>query len=64
MAATSAHSEEGKKLLAEMKDKGITDLDTLVRKITAQQTTRIIGGLLICNSEHFCIVVRPLPDPR
>jgi len=60
MAEAGPHSNEGKKILAELKDNGITDLDTLVRKITADKTAAAQARILICNSRHWCIVVKPL----
>lgn len=60
MAETHPHSEEGKKILGELKEKGITDLDALVRTITANKTTAARARMLFCNSQHWCIVVKPL----
>jgi len=60
MAASQPHSAEGKKILAELKEKGITDLDGLVRKITADRPAAARARMLICNSQHWCIVVKPL----
>ncbi|MFI5023874.1 MAG: hypothetical protein ACHQRJ_19760 [Alphaproteobacteria bacterium] len=60
MAETNPHSEAGKKILAELKEKGITDLDGLVRKITADKTTTAQARMLFCNSQHWCIIVKPL----
>ncbi len=60
MAETHPHTEEGKKILAELKEKGIADLDTLVRKITEDKTAAARARMLVCNSQHWCIIVKPL----
>ncbi len=57
MAETHPHSEEGKKILAELKDKGIADLDTLVRRVTADKPAAVPDRMLICNPNHWCIIV-------
>lgn len=57
MAETHPHSEEGKRILGELKDKGITDLDALVRKITADKTAAEPDRMIICNRNHWCIIV-------
>jgi hypothetical protein len=57
MADKHDHSEEGKKLLRDMRDKGITDLDGLVRRLMADKTAAPSARKLLCDRNHFCIVV-------
>jgi len=57
MAETHPHSEEAKKVLAELRDKGITDLDALVRKITEDKMAAAADRMIICNRNHWCIIV-------
>lgn len=54
MANSKAHSE----LLKELQDKGITDLDSLVKHITQDKTAAAQPRILLCN-HNFCIVVKP-----
>lgn len=58
MAEIYSHEDEAKKLLTELKDKGITDLETLVRKITEPPgVPKGKSRKLFCDlrGEHFCI---------
>jgi len=57
MAETHPHSEEGKQFLAELRDKGITDLDALVRKLTEDKMAAQADRMIICNRNHWCIIV-------
>jgi len=57
MAETHPHSEEAKKVLAELRDKGITDLDALVRKLTEDKMAAQADRMIICNRNHWCIIV-------
>jgi len=51
------HSDDGKKILSELKDKGIADLDTLVRKITENKAAAVAARRIICDRNHWCVVV-------
>jgi hypothetical protein len=60
MADSTPHTEDGKKILSELKDKGIADLDTLVRKITENKAEAAQARMVICNSSHYCFIVKRL----
>jgi len=58
MAEPTATSNAAKKLLSEFKDQGVTDLDSLVRKIVENKEAPPQARLLLCN-HNYCIVVKP-----
>jgi hypothetical protein len=60
MTDPAPHPQVVKKLMSELKDKGITDLDSLVKQITENKTATIHPRILICNNVHYCIVVKPV----
>jgi hypothetical protein len=59
MADSYSHSEAAKKLVSELKDKGITDIDSLVRKVTEEhKTSAAQPRMLVCHTNHYCIWVK------
>jgi hypothetical protein len=49
------HSAEAKKILSELKDKGITDLETLVKAVTQNSTAAAQPRRVACDPHHWCI---------
>jgi len=63
MAEPKETSNAAKKLLSEFKDQGVTDLDSLVRKIVENKEAPAQARHIWCNP-NYCVIVRPWPPDR
>lgn len=55
------YGADSERLLQHLRESGITDLNGVVERIaSAEAPAEAEPRIIVCNSEHYCIVVKPL----